>query len=104
LRRNTYDGIVLHCIKRIAAMRYFSLLRTEAKAYLPARSGGHECRNEFGTERATTMSNRFVQGYRNWRKYRDTYNELMRLTQRDLDDLGINRVDIPAIARQSVKS
>ena len=49
------------------------------------------------------MTNRFVQGYRNWRKYRDTYHELMRLTQRDLDDLGINRVDIPAIARQSAK-
>jgi uncharacterized protein YjiS (DUF1127 family) len=49
------------------------------------------------------MTNRFVQNYRNWRKYRDTYNELMRLTQRDLDDLGINRVDIPAIARQSSK-
>jgi uncharacterized protein YjiS (DUF1127 family) len=50
------------------------------------------------------MTNRFVRGYRNWRKYRDTYNELMRLTQRDLDDLGIARADIPAIARQSVKS
>lgn len=49
------------------------------------------------------MTNRFVQNYRNWRKYRDTYNELMRLTQRDLDDLGINRVDIPTIARQSSK-
>jgi uncharacterized protein YjiS (DUF1127 family) len=49
------------------------------------------------------MTNRFVQSYRSWRKYRDTYNELMRLTQRDLDDLGINRVDIPSIARQSSK-
>ena len=49
------------------------------------------------------MTNRFVQSYRTWRKYRDTYNELMRLTQRDLDDLGINRVDIPTIARQSAK-
>ncbi|MCP4384853.1 MAG: DUF1127 domain-containing protein [Hyphomicrobiales bacterium] len=49
------------------------------------------------------MSNRFVDSYRHWRQYRDTYNELMRLNQRDLDDLGINRVDIPAIARQSSK-
>lgn len=49
------------------------------------------------------MTNRFVQSYRSWRKYRDTYNELMRLTQRDLDDLGINRVDIPTIARQTSK-
>jgi uncharacterized protein YjiS (DUF1127 family) len=43
--------------------------------------------------------NRFVKTYRNWRKYRQTYNELMRLTTRELDDLGINRVDIPQIAR-----
>ncbi len=47
------------------------------------------------------MSNRFVTGYRNWRKYRDTYNELMRLSPRGLQDLGINRVDIPSIARQA---
>ena len=33
------------------------------------------------------MSNRFVTGYRNWRKYRDTYNELMRLSPRELQDL-----------------
>jgi uncharacterized protein YjiS (DUF1127 family) len=48
------------------------------------------------------MNNKLVRTYRSWRKYRDTYNELMRLTQRELDDLGISRVDIPAIARQSV--
>jgi uncharacterized protein YjiS (DUF1127 family) len=47
------------------------------------------------------MTNRLVLTYRNWRKYRMTYNELMRLSTRELDDLGINRVDIPAIARQS---
>lgn len=49
------------------------------------------------------MSNRFVESYRSWRHYRDTYNELMRLNQRDLDDLGISRIDIPTIARQSSK-
>lgn len=54
-------------------------------------------------EKAKTMSNRFVESYRNWRQYRDTYNELMRLSQRDLTDLGINRVDIPSIARQAAR-
>ena len=48
------------------------------------------------------MTNPIIHSYRNWRKYRDTYNELMRLSQRELDDLGINRVDIPTIARQAV--
>ncbi len=37
--------------------------------------------------------------YRNWRKYRDTYDELMRLSPRELDDIGISRSDIPTIAR-----
>ena len=49
------------------------------------------------------MSNRLVDSYRNWRNYRDTYNELMRLSQRDLTDLGISRTDIPSIARQAYK-
>lgn len=45
--------------------------------------------------------NRLVASYHSWRKYRETYNELMRLSPRELHDLGIARVDIPAIARQS---
>lgn len=48
------------------------------------------------------MANRLVTQYRRWRRYRETYNELMRLTDRDLADLGINRGDIPGVARQSV--
>jgi uncharacterized protein YjiS (DUF1127 family) len=47
--------------------------------------------------------NRLVASYRSWRKYRETYNELMRLSPRELQDLGIARVDIPAIARQSAR-
>jgi uncharacterized protein YjiS (DUF1127 family) len=47
------------------------------------------------------MTNRLVASYRSWRKYRETYNELMRLSPRELDDLGIARVDIPAIARET---
>lgn len=47
------------------------------------------------------MTNRFVASYKNWRKYRSTYNELMHLSPRELHDLGIARVDFPAIARKS---
>lgn len=50
------------------------------------------------------MSNRLVSTYKAWRKYRETYNELMRLSTRDLQDLGIARGDIPSIARQSTRS
>ena len=38
--------------------------------------------------------------YRNWRTYRHTVNELSRLSDRDLTDLGIGRADIRAVARR----
>jgi uncharacterized protein YjiS (DUF1127 family) len=43
-----------------------------------------------------------AQSYKNWRTYRNTVAELDRLSNRDLADLGINRVDIRRVARQSV--
>ena len=49
------------------------------------------------------MSNRFVSTYKAWRKYRETYKELMQLSARDLADVGIRRSDIPAIARQAAQ-
>ncbi len=42
---------------------------------------------------------RIAKAYRTWRKYRDTYNELMRLSDRDLWDIGVNRGEIPALAK-----
>ena len=50
------------------------------------------------------MSNRLVENYRNWRKYRQTHDELSRLSPRELDDLGITRGDITNIARQATRS
>lgn len=40
-----------------------------------------------------------IQNFRNWRRYRETVNELSRLSTRELNDLGINRSDIPGVAR-----
>ena len=40
-----------------------------------------------------------IRNYRNWRRYRDTVNELSRLSTRELNDLGIIRSEIPGIAR-----
>ncbi|QRM33750.1 DUF1127 domain-containing protein [Microvirga sp. VF16] len=37
-------------------------------------------------------------------RYRQVIRELMQLSDRELDDLGISRNDIDAIARQSVAS
>ena len=38
----------------------------------------------------------------NWRKYRQTVNELDRMTTRELRDLGIERSEIKTVARAAV--
>ena len=42
-----------------------------------------------------------IGSFRKWRNYRRTVSELNALSNRELDDLGINRGDIPAVARFS---
>lgn len=42
-----------------------------------------------------------IRNYRSWRRYRETVNELGRLNNRELNDLGISRGDIHLIARRS---
>ena len=44
-----------------------------------------------------------ARSFNNWRKYRQTCNELGRMTDRELSDLGIGRGDIPYVARQAIK-
>lgn len=41
----------------------------------------------------------FLKPIRNWNRERHTRNELSGLSNRELADLGINRGDIPFIAR-----
>jgi uncharacterized protein YjiS (DUF1127 family) len=43
-----------------------------------------------------------ARSFNNWRKYRQTVNELDRMSTRELNDLGISRADIRHIARASV--
>jgi uncharacterized protein YjiS (DUF1127 family) len=52
--------------------------------------------------KATGAEMNLIRNYRNWRRYRDTVNELSRLSNRELNDLGIARGDIPYVARKSV--
>jgi uncharacterized protein YjiS (DUF1127 family) len=40
--------------------------------------------------------------YKTWRKFRETYNELSRLNNRELADLGIHRGEIERVAKQAV--
>lgn len=39
-----------------------------------------------------------------WRRYRSSVRELSRLSDRDLNDLGISRADIETVARQSARA
>ena len=43
----------------------------------------------------------FARSFNEWRRYRATCNELNKLTARELSDLGINRGDIPFVARKA---
>jgi uncharacterized protein YjiS (DUF1127 family) len=43
-----------------------------------------------------------IRNYRNWRRYRETVTELNRLSTRELTDLGINRSEIPFVARKAI--
>ncbi|MBL8578584.1 MAG: DUF1127 domain-containing protein [Mesorhizobium sp.] len=43
-----------------------------------------------------------IRNYRNWRLYRETVTELNRLTNRELNDLGIARASIREVARKAI--
>ncbi|KQZ47761.1 hypothetical protein ASD54_19605 [Rhizobium sp. Root149] len=43
-----------------------------------------------------------ARSFNNWRKYRQTVNELARMSSRELADMGISRSEIEAVARGSV--
>ena len=69
--------------------------------YLPAVSKDKKpVRAEDDEKERTTMN--LIRDFRNWRRYRDTVNELNRLSNRELTDLGINRGDIPYVARKAI--
>jgi uncharacterized protein YjiS (DUF1127 family) len=43
-----------------------------------------------------------IRNYRNWRRYRETVTELNRLSNRELNDLGISRGNIREVARRAI--
>lgn len=44
-----------------------------------------------------------TRSFSNWRKYRQTCHELGRMSDRELNDLGIGRDDISKVARRAVR-
>lgn len=53
--------------------------------------------------RTDIMFNTLVRKYNSWQQYRRTYDELSRLSNRELSDLGIGRGDIDFIARSHTR-
>ncbi|ASP32743.1 MULTISPECIES: DUF1127 domain-containing protein [Stappiaceae] len=49
------------------------------------------------------MIDTVVRKFNNWKRFRQTYDELSNLSNRELNDLGIARGDIAHYARQSAK-
>lgn len=47
------------------------------------------------------MIDTITRKYRSWKSYRSTVNELNRLSERELHDLGIGRGDIRFVARRT---
>jgi uncharacterized protein YjiS (DUF1127 family) len=88
---------LLHCSARIAAAHYLlcSGSRVGHTSALPIDI--REWR------RNMTMTKRFADAFRSWRAYRVTSNELMQLPEPRVMDIGIRRVDIPAIIRTSAR-
>ena len=54
------------------------------------------------TKDETRNTMNLIRNYRNWRRYRETVSELSRLSNRELNDLGISRGDIHFVARKAV--
>jgi uncharacterized protein YjiS (DUF1127 family) len=68
------------------------------------RCGGapFEAGNDARTKDETRNIMNLIRNYRNWRRYRDTVNELSRLSNRELTDLGINRAEIVTVAQRAL--
>jgi len=82
---------------------FFALHKTPGNDYLPFSS--KETTNSTSPirlriEESETIMN-FKKSYSVWRKYRQTVNELSRMSDRELSDLGIARGDIGNIARRA---
>ena len=81
-------------------MAALPILRCTNCAQMPI-STADDARRHIEHIKETTMGLR--QSYNRWRQYRQTCNELGRMDDRELRDIGITRSDIPFVARQSIR-
>ena len=111
------QGAVLPCMISKPAMRLealpgsrtFTYLRYASKHCRCPRDRAESTNPEKGTrQRGPTGVNvmkfpSLLSSVRRWRHYRETVQELSRLSDRELDDIGISRNEIFRIARRSTR-
>jgi len=89
--RQDYDALHnLHCCHA-----------TNALPNDPAENYLRLTRDDNSLKLQVSKTMNLIDNFRNWRRYRETVNELSRLSNRELNDLGISRSDIPYVARKS---
>ena len=78
--------------------------RCSALQHKPIRRPSKDAAPRTGAEQRASGKGiimNMARSFSNWRKYRQTVNELGRMSDRELRDLGIGRSDIPYIARKA---
>jgi uncharacterized protein YjiS (DUF1127 family) len=80
-----------------------ALLTGKARPYIPTiESTAAPGWRPLFQARRKGMNMNVAHSFNNWRKYRRTVSELGRMSNRKLNDLGIERSDIQRIAREAV--
>src|SRR5690606_1877767 len=93
--RAVYDKRMTRCTICIAAMQHCLFRGAHCAPIYRLQDGW----TKPFTRRAKTMN--LIRSYNNWRRYRQTVNELSRLSTRELNDLGILPSEIPFVARKA---
>ena len=78
--------------------------RCTALQHKPIKRSSKDAAPRTGAEQRASRKGiimNMARSFNNWRKYRQTVNELGRMTDRELRDLGIGRSDIPYVARKA---
>lgn len=85
----------------MAPLQSFALHKTLICTYIRINKTRRPVLQAAPHRKENTMN--FRKAYKDWRDYRNTVNELSRMSQRELNDLGISRGDIPFVARRPGK-
>ena len=80
-----------------------ALLTREVKPYMPViENTAAPGWQPLLQARRKGMNMNVAHSFNNWRKYRRTVSELGRMSNHRLSDIGIERSDIPRIAREAL--